>query len=326
MRLRTIGIISTLAIGLLAGPLPVEAQQAGKVYRIGFLGSSSPTASAPNIDAFRGGLHELGYIEGKNYILEIRGGRRSNLAAELVTLKPDIIVTGGSFAIRTAKQATSTIPIVMVALGYDPVRRGLVVSLARPGGNITGLTSVHTQLNVKRLELLQEVVPGVKRVAILTAIRRSRPSWRRIERLQATARAFGVKLQIIQARDSTGIENAFLKMTKERAEALVVIPSTRYFQLRQSIVIGAKNSRVPSIFAHSLYVEDGGLISYGANYPSAFRRSATYVDKILKGGNPADIPIERPTKLELMVNLKTAKQIGITIPPSVLYRADKVIK
>jgi len=326
MKLRTIGLISTLVLGLLVVPPLSEAQKAGKVYQIGLLMSSSPAASAPNIDAFRGGLRELGYIEGKNYLLEIHGGRRSNLAAELVTLKPDIIVTGGSFAIRAAQRATSTIPIVMVALGYDPVERGLVVSLARPGGNITGLTSVHSHLNVKRLELLLEVVPGVKRVAVLTAIRRSRPSWRRIERLLPTARAFGVKLQIVQARDSAGIENAFLEMTKERAEALVVIPTTRYFQLRQSIVIGAKNSRVPFIFAHSLYVEDGGLISYGANYPSAFRRSATYVDKILKGGNPADIPIERPTKLELMINLKTAKQIGITIPPSILYRADKVIK
>ena len=309
-----------------------QAQHPGKVHRIGLLMSSSTAETQPFIDAFRQGLRELGYVEGKNIVLEIRGGgakrnRLSDLAAELVRLKVDIIVTGGSFAIRAAKEATSTIPIVM-RIGSDPVNAGLVVSLAHPGGNITGVASINLGLIGKRLELLAEVVPGVKRIAVLSA--QADPArfiaTDEYQEMEAAARALGVKLQILNALDPNAIDNAFLATTTERAQALVVIPSPRYFQNRERIIKHAAKNRLPSIYPQSLYVESGGLISYGADFVDENRRLAIYADKILKGARPADLPIEQPKKFELVINLKTAKQIGLTIPPNVLARADKVIK
>jgi len=306
-----------------------EAQQTGKVHRIGLLMTASPAATAPLIGVFRQGLRERGYVEGKNFALEIRWGegkldRLSNLAAELVHLKVDIfLATGGSAAIRAAKKATSTIPIVMVT-GSDPVESGLVASLAHPGGNITGMTSVTTELIGKRLELLLEAVAGVKRVAVLT-VSPDLAAKDEYKEMEAAARALGVKLQILRARDSNAIDNAFLAMTKERAAAFVVIPNPFFIQNRERILKHAAKNRLPSIYPHNEFVNNGGL-SYGASRADLFRRSAIYIDKILKGAKPADLPIEQPMKFELVINLKAAKQIDLTIPPNVLARADKVIK
>jgi len=316
-----------------------EAQQAGKVYRIGFLisasaegiGSESENYDATEhfIDAFRQGLRELGYVEGKNFVLEIRWGeakrdRLSNLAAELVRLKVDLIVAEGGWAIRAAKKATRVIPIVM-RTGSDPVKRGFVASLAHPGGNITGMISLDPGLSGKRLELLAEMVPGVKRIAVLTSSRKftARDEYKEME---AAARALGVKLQILKARDPNAIESAFLAMSKERAEALNVTPSIGFIQHLDRIRDLAIENRLPSMHFHGTYVETGGLMSYGANVAAEYRRTARIVDKILKGANAADLPVEQATTYELVINLKTAKQLGIAIPPVMLMRADRVIR
>jgi putative ABC transport system substrate-binding protein len=311
---------------------PANAQQPKKVPRIGLLRSASTAVTAPYIDAFRQGLRDLGYIEGKNIVLEIRGGeanpdRVSDLAAELIGLKVDIIVAGGIFAIRAAMKATSTIPIVMRTDG-DPVDAGFVPSLARPGGNITGVTSITTKLIGKHLELLAEVVPGVKRVAVLTAATHLDRCMAtdQYKEMEASARALGVKLQILWARDLNSIDNAFLAMAKERAQALIVIPSPRYLRHGERITNHAAKHRLPAIYFQRVLVENGGLMSYAANNADEWRRAAVYVHKILKGAKPADLPVEQPTKFELVINLKTAKQIGLTIPPNVLARADKVIR
>jgi len=299
-----------------------EAQQSGKVYRIGLLISAS-NVIALFTDAFRQGMRELGYVEGKNYVLEIRGGRakRDQYAAELVRLKVDIIVTVGFPALRAASKATSTIPIVM-RTGSDPVKRGLVASLAHPGGNLTGRIAMSVELSAKRLELFKETVPGAKRIAVLTAAREGR----RYKELEAVARVLGVKLQILRARKPGEIDNAFLAMIKEQADGLLVIPSSHYSQHRERIVKHALKNRLPSFYSHRRHVESGGLMSYGVNYLDEYRRTTIYVDKILKGANPGELPIEQPTKFQLVINLKTAKQLGITIPPEVLYQATKVIK
>jgi ABC-type uncharacterized transport system substrate-binding protein len=317
---------------LLALGVTAEAQQPGKIPRIGLLMSSSTAETVPFIEAFRLGLRELGYIEGKNIGLEIRGGganpdRLSDLATELVGLKVDIIVAEGNPAVRAAKQVTSAIPIVML-IGFGPLESGFVTSLARPSGNITGLTSITRELSGKRLELLLELVPGVKRVAVLAA--RADPARfmaiDEYKETEAAARALGVKLQVLSARDPDTIDGAFGVMTKERAQALIVMPSRRYVQNREFIIQHAAKNRLPSMYPHSIYAENGGLVSYGADFGDENRRLAIYVDKILKGAKPADLPIEQPTKFELVINLKAAKQIGVTIPPNVLAWADRVIK
>ncbi len=330
MRLRTIGLIITLVLGLLTAPLYAEAQQRGKVYRIGLLYSTSAVV-ALFTDAFRQGMRELGYVEGKNYVLKIRArgaktDRISDLAAELLRLKVDIILAVGVPALRAAKEATSTIPIV-IQTGSDPVRRGFVASLAHPGGNITGVLSSSVGLNAKRLELLAETVPGVKRIAVLTPSRKfAAREGRMYKEVEAAARALRMKLQILKARDPDTIDSAFLEMTKGRAEALTMTPSSRYIQHRERIIKHAAKNRLPSIYFHSKHVESGGLITYGIKYADVYRRMAIYVDKILKGAKPGELPIEQPTKFQLVINLKTAKQLGITIPPEDLYRATKVIK
>jgi putative ABC transport system substrate-binding protein len=306
-----------------------NAQQPGKVHRIGLLHSASPAEGAPFIDAFRLGLRELGYIEGKHFVLEIRWGeakrdRLSNLAAELVHLKVEVIVTVGSPALRAATKATSTIPIVM-RTGGDPVRAGLVASLARPGGNITGVFARSVELSGKRLELLAEVVPGIKRLAVLT-VSSNFEATNEYKEIEAAARVLGVKLQVLRAADPDAIDSAFVAMTRERAEALLQIPHAYYVQHRERILKHVATHRLPSIYSHNEDVEKGGLMSYGVNYAAEYRRTAIYADKILKGAKPADLPVEQPTKFELVVNLKTAKQIGLTIPPNVLARANKVIK
>ena len=325
-------LISGLCALLLALSVPAAAQQPKKVPRIGLLVSASTAQAAPWIDAFRHGLRDLGYIEGKNIILEIRGGeakpdRLSDLAAELVRHKVDIIVAGGRGAVDAVKDATSTIPIVM-RYDADPVRMGVVTSLAHPGRNITGLASITQELNGKRLELLAEVVPEAKRIAVLAAQtdQARYMASGTYKELEAAARALGVKLQVVLARDPATIDNAFLAMTKERAQALIVIPSGAYIQHREHIIKHAAKNRRPAIYFQPIFVENGGLISYGPDFADEFRRLAIYVDKILKGRKPADLPVEQPTKFELVINLTTAKQIGLTIPPNVLARADRVIR
>jgi putative ABC transport system substrate-binding protein len=322
----------TLSVVILAITHLANAQQPGKVPRVGLLISASTAATAPFVEAFRQGLRELGYIEGKNIILEIRGGeakpdRVSDLAVELVHLKVDIIVAVGNFAVRAAMKATSTIPIVM-RTATDPVEAGYIPSLAHPGGNITGVTSITTKLIGKHLELLAEVVPGVKRVAVLVpqsdpARFMARDEYKEME---AAARVLGVKLQVLSARDPDTIDNAFLAMTKERAQALIVTPHPFYLEHGDRILKHAAKNRLPAIYFQSVLVENGGLMSYATNNADEYRRAAVYVHKILKGAKPADLPVEQPIKFELVINLKTAKQIGLTIPPNVLARADKVIK
>ena len=325
-------LISGLFVLLLALSFPAQAQQPKRVPRVGLLVSASTAATAPYIEAFRERLRELGYIQGKNIVLEIRGGeakydRLPDIAAELVRLKVDIIVAGGTPAVRAAMKATSTIPIVM-RTATDPVKDGLITSLARPGGNITGVTSITTKLIGKQLELLAEVVPGVKRIAVLSPY--TDPvrfmATDEYKEMEAAAQVLGVKLQLLSARDPDTTDNAFVATTKERAQALLVAPSPRYLEHGERILKHAAKNRLPAIYFQSIFVENGGLMSYATNNADEFRRAAIYVDKILKGTRPADLPVEQPTKFELVINLKAAKQIGLTIPPNVLARADKVIR
>ena len=331
---RTIRNLRWLTLGamLFALSFSVEAQQPKKTPRIGLLISASTAETAPYIEAFRQRLRELGYIEGKNVVLEIRGGdakydRLSDIAAELVGLRVDIIVAGGNPAVRAAMKATSTIPIVM-RTAVDPVEAGFIASLARPGSNITGVTSLTTKLIGKHLELLAEVVPGVKRVAALVTARDLARLMTRAEykEMAAAARVLGVKLQVLSANDPDTIDNAFLTTTKERAQALIITPTPLYLEHGDRIIKHAARNRLPAIYFQSVLVDNGGLMSYATNNADEYRRAAVYVDKILKGRKPADLPVEQPTKFELVINLKAAKQIGLTIPPNVLARADRVIK
>ena len=320
-----------IGVMLLALSLPVMAQQPKKVPRIGLLVGASTAVAAPWIEAFRQSLRELGYIEGKNIILEIRGGRAnpdrvSKLVTELMRLKVDIIVAAGSTAVHPVKDATTTIPIVM-RYDRDPVRAGIVASLARPGGNITGLASITVDLSGKRFELLAEAVPGVKRIAVLTWSQKVAAGESRVSKdLEAVARALGVKLQVLLARDPATIDNAFLAMTKEHAQALILMPSAHYLQNREHIIKHATKNRVPTIYFQPIFVENGGLMSYAPDFADEFRRLAIYVDKILKGAKPADLPVEQPTKFELVINLKTAKALGLKIPAHLLMGAHKVIE
>jgi len=320
-----------VAVMLLTLSFSAEAQQPGKVPRIGLLVGASTAVAAPWIDAFRQSMRELGYVEGKDIVLEIRGGeakpvRLTDFATELVGLKVDIIVAGGGAATHAAKEATSTIPIVM-RYDSDPVRRGVVDSLAHPGGNITGLASITVDLSGKRFELLAQAVPGVKRIAVLTASQRIAAGETPVSKdLEAVARALGVKLQVLLALDPATIDNAFLAMTKERAQALIVIPNVAYIQHRERIIKHAAKHRLPTIYFQPIFVENGGLMSYGPDFADEFRRLAVYVDKILKGAKPADLPVEQPTKFALVINLKTAKALGVKIPGHLLMAANKVIE
>ena len=325
MRLRTIAVISTLVLGLLAGPLPAEAQQAVKVPRIGFLNQGSPEGA--RFQGFRQGLREVGYVEGQNITVEYRHamGRRdrlAKLAAELVGLKLNVIVAPSSPPALALKRATATIPIVMVS-GSDPVARGLVPSLRRPGGNITGLTLFVLELSRKRLELLKEAFPKIRRVGVLWGGRGAVPvSFRPT---QSAAQSLGLELQSLELLGVSEFERIFEQVARERPDALITLP-TPIFRFRKRIVDLAVKNRLPTMFDKRGFVDAGGLMSYGPSIPDIMRRAATYVDKILKGAKPADLPVERPTKFNLVVNLKTAKQLGFTIPLSILYRADEVIK
>jgi putative ABC transport system substrate-binding protein len=303
------------------------AQQSTKIPRIGYLTGATPEAQSTRTDAFRRGLRELGYVEEKNIIIEYRYAegkldRYPALAAELLGLNVEVIVTGGPGPTRAAKAATSTIPIVM-AQDTDPVGNGFVASLARPGGNITGLSNFSPELSGKRLELLKEIVPKLSRVAIFG----SSTNAQTLKEIELATRAFGVKLQHLDVQSSKDIETAFRAAVKGRAEAiLTLVPGPIALAHRMEFAELAVKSRLPVMYERAIYVEDGGLMYYGVNVLDLDRRAAIYVDKILKGAKPADLPVEQPMKFEFVINLKTAKQIGLTIPPNVLARADKVIR
>ena len=301
-----------------------DAQQPEKIYRIGYLGSGA--ASAFRIGPFRQGLRDLGWVEGKNFVIEARwadgkSDRVPHLAAELLRLKVDVIVW--SAGIEGAKQI-KTVPVVFVAT-TDPLSTGLVESLARPGGNVTGLTSLSPELSGKRLELLKQCIPKLSRVAFLFDPANA-SNVVEMEQLRGPAAGLGIKIHVAEARNGDEIERAFSILTKEGAEGLATASGgVNNFNRRRIIEMAAKN-RLPAVYHLSQFVDDGGLISYGPKLPEMFRRAAYYVDKILKGAKPSDLPVEQPTQFELVINLKTAKQIGLTIPPHVLARADRVIK
>ncbi|MBI4610419.1 MAG: ABC transporter substrate-binding protein [Candidatus Rokubacteria bacterium] len=329
MRLRTTALIATLALGSLAAPLAADAQQAGTVPRIGVLGTPDAPAFQHLWEAFRQGLRDLGYVEGQSIAIESRSPlgrweRLPDLAEELVRLKVDVIVAASARTSRAAKQATGTIPIVMMS--GDPIADGLVSSLARPGGNVTGLSTQGTDVVGKELELLKEAIPRLSRVAILWNPNNPFHATQ-VREAEAAARALGMQLQSVEARRPKDFDGAFSAMGKARVDALFVLADgTVFLQHRAMIADLAARRRLPAMYARREHVEAGGLIAYGADRRELFRRLAVYVDKILKGAKPADLPVEQPTKFELIINLKTAKALGLTIPQSVLFRADHVIQ
>ena len=318
-----------LAVLLLRVVPPAQAQQEKKVPRIGVVLSGTLASDRSGNDSFKQGLQELGHSEGENIVIEYRYAegkldRLPALVAELARLKVDVIVVQGTEPALAAKQHTSTIPIVMAHVG-DPVARGIIASLARPGCNITGLTSASPDLSGKRLELIKETVPRLSRVGVLWSPI-SQGSTANFKEIEAAARTLGVQVQSLELRSSNDLESAFKAATGKRAHGLIVVEFAGISAYARRIVELATKSRLPTMFAQGVHVESGGLMYYGPNFPDLYRRAATYVDKILKGAKPADLPVEQPTKFEFIINLKTAKQIGLMIPPNVLARADKVIK
>jgi len=331
--MRKIGVLSILfVVALLAVAVIADAQQQKKIPRIGYLSGSDPASESTRTEAIRMALRELGYTEGQNIAIEYRYAegkvdRFAELAAELVGLKVDMIVVAGGNRINlAAKNATKTIPIVMVGAAIDPVEAGLVESLARPGGNVTGITTLTRELGGKRLELLKEAVPKLARLAVLYEPTAPGQVLDVKEVLSIAARALGLTLQAWEVRDADGLDRVFAAMGKQRPDGLFVSSSRLMTDNQKRIVGFALKSRLPSTYGSREAVNAGGLMSYGADIADSYRLVATYVDKILKGAKPADLPVQQPSKFELFINLKTAKQIGVTIPQSMLYRADKVIK
>lgn len=323
--------LATLALGLIVvsmvAPLSVEAQREEKVHRIGMLERTSIAINAANLDSFRRGLRELGYVEGRNLAIEYRSAdgrdeRFPRLAAELVRLNVELIVTRGTPAALAAKNATGTIPVIMTGVG-DPVGQGVVASLARPGGNVTGLSSFVNEIYAKRVELLRELVPGTTRLAALFNM--STPAgpraWKEVE---TAARSLGIHPQLLDVRKPEALAQAFDAAIRQRAEVLVVGLHTLTLANQRLIVDLAAKYRLPAIYASMEF--DGGLAIYGVNYPDHYRRAANFVDRIFKGAKPADLPVEQPTTLELVINTKTAKALGLVIPSSLLLRADRVIQ
>ena len=308
-----------VAICILAAPFAAYAQQAGKLWRIGYFGASSP-ATRPFIDAFQQGLRELGYVDGQNIVIEYRSD-----AADLVRLKVDVLVASTNPRAMAAKNATTTIPIVMVNVA-DPVEIGLVASLARPGGNVTGLSRIDSELIGKNLELLAETVPGVSRVALLSdPVNPAHPIL--VTRAKQAAQSLGLQLlKIVETREPSELETAFSSMAKERVTALLVVAGGMLAGQYTRIADLALRNRLPSMSGSSLYPGAGGLMSYAPSSVAPYRRAATYVDKIFRGAKPADLPVEQPTEFHLVINLKTAKALGLTVPPSLLLRADQVIE
>jgi putative ABC transport system substrate-binding protein len=322
-------LLVVLGMNAVVAPLSSYAQPQGKVWRIGMLETVSRDLNAANLDAFQLGLRELGYVEGRNLIIEYRSAdgraeRFPDLATELVSLKVDLIVTRGTPAAVAAKKATRTIPVVMANAG-DPVGSGLVNSLAHPGRNVTGLSSVPAELDPKRLELIRELVPGAARIAILQNMGspNNPPQWKEIE---TAARSLGVQPQLLDVRKPEDLAAAFDAASRQRADALVVGGEGLFQANRKMIAELAAKYRLPAIYRSMDYIEAGGLMAYGPSYPDLYRRAATYVDKIFKGAKPGELPVEQPIKFELIINLKTAKALGLAIPPPLLLRADEVIQ
>ncbi|HEY7539942.1 MAG TPA: ABC transporter substrate-binding protein [Methylomirabilota bacterium] len=320
--------IALVAIGVLFGPFATEAQQVTKAYRIGFLGATSPAGYAPQLEAFRGGLRDLGYVEGKNLAIDFRWAegnyaRLPGLAAELVRLKPDVLVTHAGAGTRAAKQATSTIPIVFGVAG-EAVAMGLVESLARPGGNATGSSFFFPELNAKRLEVLKEAVPRLSRVGVL--LNPDNPAnVATLRAMEETARSVNVQLHSVEVRRPAEFDGAFVTIMKGRMGALAVYDDAMFIAEAARIADLARKNRLPTI-GFVEYAKAGGLLAFGVNFTDLWRRAAGFVDKILKGARPADLPVEQPTKFELIVNLRTARALGLTMSPSLLVRADQVIE
>jgi putative tryptophan/tyrosine transport system substrate-binding protein len=323
--------LGTLAGGLLAAPLAAEGQQAAKIARIGYLAPN--LAASPHLhEAFRQGLRDLGYVESQNVVIEYRSAegkpeRLPALAAELVALKVDVIVGPGTPTALAARQATRTLPIVF-ATAADPVGSGLVTSLARPGGNVTGLSILAPELVGKRLELLTQAVPGVSRVAVLwqPGGHDERTDKDILKDAEVAARPLGVRLQFVEARGPADFDRTFSDMTRAGVGALTVLTSVMFLNERRRLVDLTAKNRLPAVYGGRDFVDVGGLMAYGPNLADLYRRAATYVDKILKGAKPGDLPVEQPTKFELVINLKTAKALGLTIPPALLQGADQVIE
>jgi ABC-type uncharacterized transport system substrate-binding protein len=325
--MRVIGLAVVITLNLFLAPLAVDAQPSEKVYRIGMLERTSKTLNAASLNGFLRGMQELGYVKGKHFVIEYRSAdgldeRFPELAADLVRVKVDLIVTRGTQAILATKNATNTIPIVITGAG-DPVAQGIVASLARPGGNITGLNPMVTELYPKRVELLRALVPKAVRIAALCNMSSPAvpPAWKEVER---AARSLGIEAQLFDVRKTGDLGPAFERAVKQRADGLVVALDTLTQANRQLIVELAGKHRLPAVYASSEFF--GGLVTYGGNYADVYRRAAAFVDKIFKGAKPADIPMQQPTQFELVVNLKTAKALGLTIPPSLLLQADHVIQ
>ena len=325
--MRSIRLAVVLTLGFLWAPLAVEAQPPDKVYRIGVLERTSPTVNVANLESFRQGLRALGYVEGKNLVIEHRSaeGRDepfADLAAELVRLKVDLILTRGTPAALAAKHATPVIPVVITGVG-DPVGQGIITSLAHPGGNITGLSATVTEIYPKRVELLKELVPKAARIAALFNM--SNPAiprqWTAVE---TAARSLGVQPLLLDVRKAEDLRPAFETAMRERADALVVGLETLTLANAPLIVDLAAKHRLPAVYASTEFI--GGLASYGVNYPDHYRRAATFVDKIFKGAKPSDLPVEQPTKLELVVNLRTARALGLTIPRTVMLQVDQIVE
>ena len=333
--MRRRNFIALLGGAAAAWPLAARAQQpTSKIFRVGFMVTGSPRSPEQRsmTDAFRQGLRERGYLEGQNIVIEYRAAegkieRFTELAAELVDLHPDLIVASNTPAARAARQATTTIAIVVAVMG-DPVKDGLVASLARPAGNVTGMTFLGPELASKRLELLKQTLPAMSRVAALwhPGAYGESTMTEMMGKMETAAATLLVRLQPVEVRGPAEFDGAFLAMARERADALIVLPSPMLFSERRHIVDLATQNRLPSIAMAREFVELGGLMSYGASLPDLFRRAGGYVDKILKGARPADLPVQQPTGLELVINLKTAKTLGVDIPPTLLARADEVIE
>jgi putative ABC transport system substrate-binding protein len=324
-----IALLGGAAAASILPPPAAQAQRAGKVWRLGVLEVISPAMNAANYDALRKGLRDLGYVEGRNLTIEYRSAdgrteRFPELAAELVSLKVDAIVTRGTLAVLAAKNATATIPIVMAAIG-EPLLTGVVASLARPGGNVTGLSAFTLDLLAKRVEILREAVPGLTRIAFLHNMANpiARPQW---EVLAPAAPALGIELRLLDVRNREDLERAFATAVAERVDALVIGNDTVTQTNRRQVVELAARHRLPAMYLAREFVDAGGLMTYGASYSDLYRRAATFVDKILKGAKPADLPVEQPTRFELVVNLKTAKALGVVISEAFLLRADEVIE
>jgi putative ABC transport system substrate-binding protein len=322
-------VVAALCLLLLAAPLAAEAQQAGKVYRLGFLGNSTAALEANLVGPFREGLRDLGYVEGRNVVIEYRWAegqyeRFPALVAELLALKVDVIVTAGTPAAVAVKQATTTVPLVMAAVG-DPVGTGLIASLARPGGNLTGLAAISPDLESKRLELLRELLPKLSLVSFM--VNPVNPLHSVSEKhAREAAKVLRLRLEFVGVRTEAEFDHAFETIARERPGAMIVLADRVFLHNRQRIVAFAARHRLPTVYPYRELVDAGGLMCFGPNYSEMHRRAAIFVDKILKGAKPADLPVEQPTKFELVINLKAARALGLTIPPSVLAQADEMIQ